>query len=468
MREALSDDAIELLMPETPRACGSQTAHVGGAQGRNRTNHTWIFSPLLYRLSYLGEFLQGRIVTKQGRVCSACSLARATCIAPGGARGRPVRLVLVGSAVSFEVAICCRAVESLPNFGVPNPYTSEEYLQALLKKAVAAGASDVHLKVGQPPGARVRGSLVYFRLDRLTSDATYATALHLLRTRNLGQHLETINEVDASYEVPGVARFRVNVYRQRGSLAIVLRIIPFKIPSIDDLGLPAVCRALAEKDRGLVLCVGAAGNGKSTTLAAMIDHMNHSLSRHVVTIEDPIEYLYEDDRSSISQREIGIDTAGFADALRAALRQDPDVIQVGEIRDGETMDIALKAAETGHLVLSTLHTPDVVRTMNRVTALSAGASEDVRERLADAMQGIVAQRLLPRADGSGVVLASEVLVGTGSVRETIKRPLGNPPLKELMEQGASMYGMHTFEMSIKQLLHDSVIDREVARQYLGF
>jgi twitching motility protein PilT len=214
--------------------------------------------------------------------------------------------------------------------------------------------------------------------------------------------------------------------------------------------------------------VGAAGNGKSTTLAAMIDHMNHKLSRHVVTIEDPIEYLYEDDHSSISQREIGIDTAGFADALRAALRQDPDVIQVGEIRDGETMDIALKAAETGHLVLSTLHTPDVTRTMNRVAALSASASEDVRERLADALQGIVAQRLLPRGDGSGVALATEILVGTGSVRETIKRPLGNPPLKELMEQGASMYGMHTFEMSIKQLLHDGVIDRDVAKQYLGF
>jgi twitching motility protein PilT len=360
------------------------------------------------------------------------------------------------------------AVESFSNFGIPNPYTSEDYLQTLLKKAVAAGASDVHLKVGQPPGARVRGSLVYFRLDRLTADATFAAATHLVRSRDLGRGLDSVNEVDASYEVPDVARFRVNVYRQRGSLAIVLRVIPFKIPSIDDLGLPAVCRTLAEKDRGLVLCVGAAGNGKSTTLAAMIEHMNHNLSRHVITVEDPIEYIYQDDRCSVSQREIGIDTAGFADALRAALRQDPDVIQVGEIRDSETMDIALKAAETGHLVLSTLHTPDVLRTMNRVSALSTGSSEDVRERLADALQGIVAQRLLPRADATGVALAMEVLVGTGSVRETIKRPLGNPPLKELMEQGASMYGMQTFEMSIKQLLQDNIIERDIARQYLGF
>ena len=359
-------------------------------------------------------------------------------------------------------------MESLPNFGLPNPYTSEEYLQALLKKCVSAGASDVHLKVGQPPGARVHGGLVYFRLDRLTADATFAAAGHLTRSRNLGRQLETISEVDTSYEVRGVARFRVNVYRQRGSLAIVLRVIPFKIPSIEELGLPEVCRTMAERDRGLVLCVGAAGNGKSTTLAAMVDHMNHNLSRHVVTVEDPIEYIYEDDKCSVSQREIGIDTASFAEALRAALRQDPDVIQVGEIRDGETMDIALKAAETGHLVLSTLHTPDVARTMNRVSALSEGTSEDVRERLADALQGIVAQRLLPRTDGAGIVLASEILIGTGSVRETIKRPMGNPSLKELMEQGASMYGMHTFDMSIKQLLHDGIIDRDTARQYLGF
>lgn len=359
-------------------------------------------------------------------------------------------------------------MESLPNIGLANPFASEEYLHQLLRKAVAAGASDVHLKVGQPPGARVRGALVYFRLDRLTPEATLAVAALLLRGRDAARRVDTISEVDCSYEVASVARFRVNIYRQRGSLAIVLRIIPFKIPSIDELGLPPVCRTLAEKDRGLVLCVGAAGNGKSTTLAAMIDHMNHSLSRHVVTVEDPIEYLYEDDRCSVSQREIGVDTPSFAEALRAVLRQDPDVIQVGEIRDGESMDIALKAAETGHLVLTTLHTPDVTRTMNRVVALADGASDDIRDRLGDAIQGIIAQRLLPRMDGSGVALATEILVGTGSVRESIKRPQGNPALKELMEQGASMYGMHTFEMSVKQLLHDSVIDRDTARQYLGF
>jgi twitching motility protein PilT len=204
-------------------------------------------------------------------------------------------------------------------------------------------------------------------------------------------------------------------------------------------------------------------------MAAMLDHMNHHTARHIVTIEDPIEYIYTDDKCSISQREIGYDTSSYASALRAALRQDPDVIQVGEIRDAETMEIALKAAETGHLVLSTLHTPDVARTMNRVIALSdRGDIDDLRDRLADSLQGIVAQRLLPRADGQGMVLAAEVLMVTGSVRETIRRPLGNPPLKELMESGGSMYGMQTFEMHIKELIRAGIVEREVGRAAMGF
>ncbi len=348
-----------------------------------------------------------------------------------------------------------------------NPFQSEDYLRQLLFKAVAAGASDVHLKVGQPPGARVNGNLVYFRLERLTPESTIAAAAHLLVGREQSNQLDTLSEVDCSYEVEGCARFRVNVYRQRGALSIVMRVVPFDVPTLGDIGAPQVCETLAGKDRGLVLCVGAAGNGKSTTLAAMLDHMNHNYSRHIITIEDPIEFMYTDDQCSISQREIGLDTGSFADALRAALRQDPDVIQVGEIRDQETMDIALKAAETGHLVLSTLHTPDVVRTMNRIISLSTSSSEDIRERLADAIQGVIAQRLLPRV-GGGRVLAAEVLIGTGSVRESIRRPLGNPPLKELMEQGHSLYGMQTFEMCLKQLLREGAVDRETARAHLGF
>ncbi|HYQ14711.1 MAG TPA: PilT/PilU family type 4a pilus ATPase [Polyangiaceae bacterium] len=350
-----------------------------------------------------------------------------------------------------------------------NPYASEAYLHQLLQKAKAAGARDVHLKVGQPPGARVRGALVFFRVDRIKPEDTEALVHHLIRDPQVLAHLDQLREYDTSYEVFGVGRFRVNIYRQRASLAIVMRIIPHQVPSLEQLGAPEACRVLAEKDRGLVLCVGAAGNGKSSTLAAMIDHMNHTASRHIVTIEDPVEYIYTDDKCSISQREIGYDTTSFASALRAALRQDPDVIQVGEIRDGETMEIALKAAETGHLVLSTLHTPDVARTMNRVIALSErGDTDDLRDRLADALQGVVAQRLLPRADGQGMALAAEVLMATGSVRETIRRPIGNPPLKELMESGGSMYGMQTFEMHIKELIRAGIVERDVGRAAMGF
>jgi twitching motility protein PilT len=322
--------------------------------------------------------------------------------------------------------------------------------------------------VGQPPGARVRGSLVYFRVDRIKPQDTEAVARHIIRDPEVRDDLAHLSEYDTSYAAPGIGRFRVNIYRQRGTLAIVMRAIPFEIPTLEELNCPKVCRDLAERDRGLVLCVGAAGNGKSTTLASMIAHMNRTMARHIVTIEDPIEYLHGDDRCSVSQRELGIDTNSFADALRASLRQDPDVIQVGEIRDAETMEIALKAAETGHLVLSTLHTPDVARTVNRVIALSGGDPDDVRERLGDVFQGIIAQRLLPRADGQGMILASEVLVATGMVRESIKRPAGNPPLKELMEGGGDMYGMQTFEMAVKVLLRDQLVEREVARAAIGF
>ena len=360
------------------------------------------------------------------------------------------------------------AVVSLAPGGGSNPYAAEAYLHQLLQKAIAAGARDVHLKVGQPPGARVRGGIVYFRVDKIRPQDTEAVARHLIKDPAIRGDLKGFNEYDTSYAAPGIGRFRVNIYRQRGTLAVVMRAIPFEVPPLDSLGAPPAVADLAEKERGLVLCVGAAGNGKSTTLAAMVAHMNEGMSRHIVTVEDPIEYLHQDGRCSISQREIGIDTDSFADALRASLRQDPDVIQVGEIRDSETMEISLKAAETGHLVLSTLHTPDVARTVNRVVALTRGDPEDVRERLGDALQGIVAQRLLPRADGQGMILATELLIATGSVRETIKRPVGNPPLKELMESGQGMYGMQTFEMSVKSLLREGLVDREIARAAIGF
>jgi twitching motility protein PilT len=245
----------------------------------------------------------------------------------------------------------------------------------------------------------------------------------------------------------------------------VLRSIPVDIPTIDELGLPHPIRDLASRERGLVLVVGAAGNGKSTTLAAMINEVNLTRARHIVTVEDPIEFLHPDKKSSVSQREVGLDTSSFAAALRAALRQDPDVILVGEIRDGETMEIAVQAAETGHLVLSTLHTPDVGRTVNRFLALAENPIE-LRERLADCMQGVVAQRLVPRV-GGGMAVAMEILVVTGTVREALKRPEQNPPLKELMERGVTPYGMQTFQMALRELVRAGTVAKEVAVQHLG-
>jgi twitching motility protein PilT len=347
---------------------------------------------------------------------------------------------------------------------VPSPFTDEAFFRALLTKAVAGKASDVHIKVGQPPGARIRGDMIYFRTDKITADDTIEVARIVIGDARVRDNLEEIKEYDTSYTAPGIGRFRVNVYRQRGSLAIVMRFIPTEIPSIDDLGLPSVARDLSERQNGMVLVVGAAGNGKSTSIASMISHLNATRALHIVTVEDPIEFLYRDQLSSISQREVGLDTQSFAAALRAALRQDPDVIFVGEVRDEETMEIALKAAETGHVVMATLHTSDAVRTVNRMLALMKGDPNENRVRIASALQGIIAQRLLPRADGNGVVLAAEVLVATHSVRESIRRPENNPPLKMLMEKGTHPYGMCTFQMSVTGLLEAGVIDDDVARE----
>ena len=353
-----------------------------------------------------------------------------------------------------------------------NVYASEAYFNQLLAKAVAAKASDIHLKVGIPPGARVRGELVFFRTEPLRQEDMESIARLVIGDADKRNQLATLREYDCAYAAPGVGRFRVNVYRQRGTLGVVMRSIPTKIPSFEDLGLPTPCQYLAERERGLVLVVGAAGNGKSSTLAAMIGHLNKTQPLHIVTIEDPIEFLHTDEKSSISQREVGIDTGTFADALRAALRQDPDVILVGEIRDELTLDIALKAAETGHLVMSTLHTPDVGRTVGRMLALAPrnqpGSTDELRERIGDSLQGVIAQRLLPKKDGSGLVLAAEVLVATGSVRESIRRPEGNPGLKELMEKGTHPYGMQTFEMHLKQLVQQGLLEKELARAAAAF
>lgn len=342
----------------------------------------------------------------------------------------------------------------------------ESTLIALLQKGAQHKASDVLLKVGQPPAFRVNGALHYLQGDKLTPEQTQSLAEVVLKRSRFTEPLENLLEYDTSYGASGVGRYRVNVYRQRGTLAIALRAIPLQVPSFSDLRLPNAVQTLAEEKRGMVLCVGAAGNGKSTTLAAMVNHINRTRRSHIVTIEDPIEYIHRDQLASVSQREVGLDTDTFATALRAALRQDPDVILVGEIRDEETMDIAMKAAETGHLVLSTLHTPDVARTIGRVMALSGDGSA-VRERFADNVRGIIAQRLLPTADGRGRVVAVEVLVVTGTAKESIRRPQNNVPLKDVMERGVHPYGMQTFKMALADLAESGLISQQVMQEALA-
>jgi twitching motility protein PilT len=346
----------------------------------------------------------------------------------------------------------------------------EPTLHALLSKGQQHNASDVLFKVGQPPAFRVNGELHYLQGEKLNPEQTQALAEIILHRARYHGAMDDLLQYDTSYGVHGIGRYRVNVYRQRGSLALAMRSIPLTIPTFDDLRLPGVCETLAEVERGMILVCGAAGNGKSSTLAAMVGHLNRTQRIHIVTIEDPIEFIHQDNLASVSQREIGLDCENFADALRAALRQDPDVILVGEIRDEETMDIALKASETGHLVLSTLHTPDVQRTIGRVVSLAAGQTretQEVRERFADNLKAIVAQRLLPRTDGEGLVLAAEILVVTGTARESIRRPENNLPLKDVMERGVHPYGMQTFEMAMRDLVKQGILDVEVARAALA-
>src|SRR6185503_3501608 len=294
------------------------------------------------------------------------------------------------------------------------------HINDLLKIAVASGASDLHLKVGSYPMMRVNGSLVVaseeVRLDRTETEAM-ATAVFT------PEHLEKFRkaqEVDLAYSVPGLGRFRVNVFQQRGTVGLALRVIPTRIRTVDELGLPPVLKRIASEERGLVLVTGTTGSGKSTTLAALIDYINATRAAHIMTVEDPIEYLHRDHHSIVNQREVAVDTRSFSHALRSALRQDPDVILVGEMRDHETVETALLAAETGHLVLSTLHTLDASETVNRIiTVFPPHQQRQVRIQLASVLKGAIAQRLLPRADGLGRVPAVEVMIATAFIRDCI-------------------------------------------------
>ncbi len=338
---------------------------------------------------------------------------------------------------------------------------NQELLHKLLAAGVRHGASDIHFRPGAPPMYRVKKMLAPLKAEPLQPQHT-ETIARLVAQKQLAQsNLDDVQELDLSYSVPGVARFRVNVYRQRGSFALVLRIIPTEIPTVRSLGLPPVVEKIAEYERGLILLTGATGSGKSSTLAAMIDHVNRMRMAHILTIEDPIEFLHSNQRSSISQREIGLDTRNYVTGLRAALRQDPDVILVGEMRDAESIDIALKAAETGHVVFSTVHTTDAPKTIGRILSVfPSDEQKTVRHRLAENLRATISQRLLPRADGQGLVVAAEIMIVSGSVREAIMDPQGS--LKDLIEQGRQGHRMQTFDQHLTELYTQGVITKDVA------
>jgi twitching motility protein PilT len=336
-------------------------------------------------------------------------------------------------------------------------------LNDVLGVALKTGASDIHLKAGLPPMFRVDGSLVPLRDGRrLTPDEVSKVAFAVMSDFQKERFQQT-NEVDLAYGVPGLGRFRVNVFQQRGTIGIVLRVIPFRVQTIEQLMLPKVLEKIAAEQRGLVLVTGTTGSGKSTTLASMVDHINSTETCHIMTIEDPIEFLLRDKRSIVNQREVGVDTMSFGQALKGALRQDPDVILVGEMRDLETIETALAAAETGHLVMSTLHTLDATETIHRIiSAFPPYQQKQVRLQLGSVLRAVISQRLVPRADGRGRVPAIEVLLNTARTRELIEDKDRTKELHDAIAQGHVSYGMQTFDQSLMSLLKAGLITYEEA------
>ncbi len=335
----------------------------------------------------------------------------------------------------------------------------------LLSLAIEQGASDLHLKVGSPPVARVHGKLRLVTEQKLDHEDLVSMAATIM-SNTQRQRFKDAQEIDLAYSVPGLGRFRCNVFQQRGTIGMVLRVIPFGITTLPDLGLPEVLKTIAAEERGLVLVTGTTGSGKSTTLAAMIDHVNATRSAHVITIEDPIEYLHKDKLAIINQREIGVDTRSFAYALRSALRQDPDVILVGEMRDMETIETALHAAETGHLVFSTLHTLDATETINRIISVfPPHQQKQIRLQLASVLKSAIAQRLIPRADGTGRVPAVEVLIATAFIRDCIVDKEKTHLIQGAIAQGTSQYGMQTFDQSIFRLFEQQLVTYDEALRW---
>jgi len=336
-------------------------------------------------------------------------------------------------------------------------------LNDILAMALKSNTSDIHIKAGLPPVFRIDGNLRPLpKAPRLTSEAVRSMCEALMNDRQRAK-FEEYCEVDLAYGVPGLGRFRVNVFMQRNSVSAVFRAIPFKVATLEDLLMPPILKKIAQEQRGLVLVTGATGSGKSTTLAAMIDTINSNRTAHIVTVEDPIEYLHRDRKCIINQREVGFDTVGFAPALKSALRQDPDVILVGEMRDLETAETALAAAETGHLVLSTLHTIDAPETISRIISMFPPHQQrHIRLQLANVLKGVISQRLIPRIEGQGRVAAVEVMISTARVRELIDDREKTSQLRDAIAQGYTTYGMQTFDQALMDLVKRKVISYEEA------
>lgn len=340
----------------------------------------------------------------------------------------------------------------------------QKRIDELTQKLVEKGGSDLHLKAGALPAARLSGNLTLLDgYEPLRPEDTEAILQEIIPS-NLTEEFEQDGEADFSYSVDGVGRFRVNAFRQRGSVSIVMRFIPFGVPKFEELDLPEVISRLAQEERGIVLVTGTTGSGKSTTLAAMLDLVNSSTQKHIVTIEDPIEFLHRDQKSLINQREVGMDTRSFARALRRVLRQDPDIILVGEIRDSETAQIALSAAETGHLVLSTLHTVDATETVNRIIDLfPPHERSQVRTMLAGTLKGIIGQRLIRTKDG-GRAAACEIMVTTGRIQDFIMDPEQTSQIQEAIAEG-EYYGMQTYDQALLKLIEEDRVDYKEALKF---
>jgi twitching motility protein PilT len=339
-----------------------------------------------------------------------------------------------------------------------------EKIENILRAALEFKASDIHLTVGVPPVFRINGDIKRYGKDKLLPADTEEIA-KITIPENMYELFKEKGELDYSYGIPGVSRFRVNAYHQRKSVSLALRVVASKTPTIEELDLPKIIPELCEKPQGLILVTGPTGSGKSTTLASMIDYVNRTMRKHIVTLEDPIEYLHKHGNSIIDQREVGFDTKSYANGLKGALRQDPDIILVGEMRDLETIGIAITAAETGHLVLGTLHTSSAPSTINRIIDVFPPAQQpQIRVQLASVLVGVISQRLFPTLDKKGRKAATEVLVNNPAIANLIR----NEKIHQIQStmQTSRAQGMHTLEMSIKDLIDRNVIQREAATKYL--